>query len=655
MTRLAVAYCAEEGLVSETAHIVAATECILDKHLCSSCRDNVFSLSTTSEHQQQSQCCDDQAPWTSTMNRFRSLAGALNSGSSAIRPQRRPHVPLVVLQKRCLQLPFGPQTPGPPDAGPADPNDDEPEKSGAKQDAGAKFDWKGTMFKMTEAALTTFASVAILGAFGYGYTIYYKYMVLQKIDNAFKPGDPILDLAATGKQGTATGGHILVDEEKNREHWVLREEQDLIDKIVAGEVRGQYHLLVGEKGTGKSSMLIDAMAKNNGEGCAMFDAHASAEIFRIRLGKALDFEYHEDNIGSLFSIRGPRDAGAILDIERAFNKLEKIAMKRRAEKGRPLILIFNSMHLLRDDQDGKDLLELIQQRAEQWSASNLATVIFNSDDYWIYERLKQYATRMNVIRILDLSKDKAMAALRNYRTKYRFENPADSMLEQVYDKVGGRMSYLSRVAKSDDMLKKADDICRMEKTWFLNQCWILGKEMDDDVMDQQKYASAAMVLAKALVDKEKDMERTYDPEQGHILPELPLHEARQIMTRADFIQSYDAINIFAIDSNAQVRADSVPMMNAFREICAQKGFDEFLEATLDRIADIESLGRTRELTIKDLWERGQYQIKMVDPRGRPAGGIIMEAEPKHHSLVDDDDDENDDEKEDGEDKGDGQC
>lgn len=28
----------------------------------------------------------------------------------------------------------------------------------------------------------------------------------------------------------------------------------------------------------------------------------------------------------------------------------------------------------------------------------------------------------------------------------------------------------------------------MEKTWFLNQCWILGEEMDDDVMDQQKYA-----------------------------------------------------------------------------------------------------------------------------------------------------------------------
>ena len=52
------------------------------------------------------------------------------------------------------------------------------------------------------------------------------------------------------------------------------------------------------------------------------------------LGKALDFEFHEDNIGSLFSIRGPRDASALLDIERVFNKLEKVALKRRKEVGR---------------------------------------------------------------------------------------------------------------------------------------------------------------------------------------------------------------------------------------------------------------------------------------------------------------------------------
>ena len=155
-----------------------------------------------------------------------------------------------------------------------------------------------------------------------------------------------------------------------------------------------------------------------------------------------------------------------------------------------------------------------------------------------------------------------------------------------------------------------------------------------------------MVLAKALVDKEKDMGITYDPAKGHVLPEFPLHEARQIMTRADFIQSYDHINVFTIDSTAMVRAgkfflqqpavmpkvltvppaDSVPMQEAFREICSQEGFDKFLEDTLERIGDIESLGRTRELTIKDLWNGGKYRVTTKNAKGYTEKGITFETE-----------------------------
>lgn len=128
-----------------------------------------------------------------------------------------------------------------------------------------------------------------------------------------------------------------------------------------------------------------------------------------------------------------------------------------------------------------------------------------------------------------------------------------------------------------------------------------------------------MVLAKALVDLEKDMDKSYDSETGHILPEIPLHKAREIMTRADFIQSYDHDNIFTIDSRAMVRADSVPMQRAFREICSTAGFDKHLEGTLERIGDIESLGRTREITIKDLWNSGKYRIVVRDTKGRESG------------------------------------
>ena len=551
---------------------------------------------------------------------------------------------------RCASQQLGPSGASP---GLDQDADEDLETSKAKENSIPASRIPATLFKMFESAATTFASIAVLGLAGYSYHKYYKHLVLKKMEHAFRPGDPVLEIAGTSSSSRHGATRTTGMADGDAANWILRPEQEKIDAIVSGKEGFHYHLLIGEKGTGKSSMLLEAMRKVDGEGISMFEAHADLEIFRVRLGKALDYEYHEDYIGSLFSIRGPRDTTALLDIERAFNKLEKIALQRRAQKNKgPLVLIVNCAHLIRDDEDGRDLLELMQQRAEQWAASNLLTIVFNSDDYWVYERLKRYATRMEVTPILDLPKDRAMAALLQvsetvmelipisiepllqYRQKYFSDQHLSSeILGQVYDSVGGRLNYLNRVAKSKDMSSACASIHEAEKTWFLNKCGILGESMDDDVMDQQKYASAAMVLARALVEKEKSMEKTYDPERGHILPQIPLYRAREIMTRADFIQTYDHDNIFTIDSKAMVRADSVPMMNAFREICAEEGFDDYLDATLDRISAIESLNRTKELTLKDLWieqkgeQRGKYSVVTKDSRGRETGSLEFMIRP----------------------------
>lgn len=130
-----------------------------------------------------------------------------------------------------------------------------------------------------------------------------------------------------------------------------------------------------------------------------------------------------------------------------------------------------------------------------------------------------------------------------------------------------------------------------------------------------------MVLASALVDlEENDSDLTR-------LPQVEVHKAREIMTRADFLQQMDHINIVAIDSNAMVRADSVPMQNAFREICREPGFKEHLEATVDRISAIESLGRTRELVLKDLVGDGEYQLSVKNTKGYDLETITMKVKP----------------------------
>jgi hypothetical protein len=66
----------------------------------------------------------------------------------------------------------------------------------------------------------------------------------------------------------------------------------------------------------------------------------------------------------------------------------------------------------------------------------------------------------------------------------------------------------------------------------------------------------------------------------------------------------------------------VPMQRAFRSICGEEGFDEYLEATLKRIADIESLGRTRELVAKDLVLGGRYKILLKE--GEKVTEVVLE-------------------------------
>ncbi|KAK6335308.1 hypothetical protein TWF718_010740 [Orbilia javanica] len=497
-----------------------------------------------------------------------------------------------------------------------------------------RHDWRQTAYRMLESAATTGASLAILGLAGFGYHKYYKNVVLQKINNAFEPGDPVLELAAAGRGSTSVvpGG--------TEKEWIVRPEQDKIDKVVAGETNGHYYLLLGEKGCGKTSMILDAMQKVDGFGIAMMECHADLEIFRIRLGKALDFEFHEDYIGSLFSIRGPRDTTALLDIERAFNKLEKVALKRKKRTGQPLVLIFNSMHLLRDDEDGLDLIELLQQRAEAWAATGLCTVLFCSDDYIVYEKLKHYASRMELITVQDLPKDMAISALRRYRAKHHADQDTEGDLERIYQLVGGRLSYLSRVAQASNMEAKANEIIENEERWLLTNCGLLGEGQDDDVNEYSKFASAAMVLCRALVAMEDEVEGgTYNEDRGWKLPQVPLHIAREIMTRADFIHRYDHLNLFTIDSKANVRADSVPMALAMRKVCRDPRFNQLLEDSLERIGDVESLGRTREITLKDLWESGKYEFTMRNAKGYTDKVITFTATPAEKPDGDEDSDE----------------
>lgn len=495
------------------------------------------------------------------------------------------------------------------------------------------------LFKCLETIGITLSSVGVLGLSGYLYHKFYNKHVLDKMDTAFHKGDPAYQLAIHKKTNKRSEDpeepeNVYEDGEENAledlsRFWVERPQQKQLDDIVSGKIRGRYFLVVGEKGTGKTTLIMEAMKKIDGSNVTIFDAHADPEIFRIRLGRALNFAYNEDYIGSLFSIRGPRDTTALLDIERAFNKLEDLAIKRKmsGESDRSLVIIINNSHLIKENEEGIKLLELLQQKAESLSGSELVTMVFNSDDYWVYEKLKRLGTRLELINVRDFNREETVNVLRFIRGK--FFPPAkypdlmfgEQMCHKIYDLIGGRPQHISQVARHKDVLKACNEIIDREKTWFLNQCGLLGEEMDDDVMEFGKFSTSAMLLMRAFVEMDRQHMNTLisqrlpdqkDVCKDHHLPELPLWRSRQIMTRPDYIQQYDNLNIFTVDSDLRVRADSVPMMRAFHEIAAQPHFDELLEETVERVAAIESLGRTREVVMKDLTLGSTYDVAQRD-------------------------------------------
>lgn len=471
--------------------------------------------------------------------------------------------------------------------------------------------FKSFLTKCLETIGITISSVGVLGLAGFLYHRFYNDHVLWKMNQAFEKGDPSAQIKMHTRTHDDSNDHFI------NAHWVERPQQKLLDEIIAGKIIGRYFLIIGEKGTGKTSLIMEAMKKVDGYNVTIFDAHADPEIFRIRLGKALNFTFNEDYIGSLFSIRGPRDTTALLDIERAFSKLEELAIQRVGKIRRPLIMIINNAHLIKENEEGVKLLELLQQKAESLSGLGLLTMVFNSDDYWVYEKLKQLGTRLELINVRDFNRYETVNALKFIRHRYFPLDKVlkDDMCNAVYDLIGGRPQHITQVARHNDIIKACHEIIDREKTWFLNQCGLLGLDMDDDVMESGKFSTSAMLLMREFVEMDRNRMNTLITSEKsrdfteHQLPELPLWRARQIMTRADYIQRYDNLNIFTIDSESRVRADSVPMMRAFHEIASQPHFDELLGDTIDRVGDIESLGRTREIVLKDLNLGSKYILQ----------------------------------------------
>ncbi|KAJ6624312.1 hypothetical protein B0H10DRAFT_2006782 [Mycena sp. CBHHK59/15] len=470
---------------------------------------------------------------------------------------------------------------------------------------------------LRDAALTTVVGLCLVFVGGIAYVKWYKYNVLNKIEHAFAAGyDPALELATYQAKPLAAGEEPIdeldFDADGPWTQHLRRREQDWIDAIVHGNEAGHYFVLLGPKGSGKGTMIFDSMSVCEADGVAMLDAHPDLEVFRLKLGKAINYEYNEDSQTGLFQRRDPREGGPALDIERAMNKLEKVALKAARQRGKPLVLIINNVHFLKNDDEGRSMLLQLQQRAEAWAASGTSVEQY-TDDFWPF-----YVMRKLVMSIYDLDTKEALHAATRMHMSTKRRSISPSIVEEAVSIVGGRLSYLNKVSKSKDMIEMAKHLLSVEKAWLLSQIGLIP-DCDDDVMDEQKWSSCSWLLLREFVKLRKKQERIRDEAiaSGQLDKndvDLPLPTIPYIMTRADFLEELDRANIIAIDVHHDVRPDSMLILHASQEVVEEDGFDELLDNVRDRIDEIESLHRTRELTFKDV-DAGDKIRLTVDKEG----------------------------------------
>ncbi|KAK7033861.1 hypothetical protein R3P38DRAFT_3264531 [Favolaschia claudopus] len=498
---------------------------------------------------------------------------------------------------------------------------------------------------LRDAALTTVVGLFLVFVGGVVYVKWYKYNVLRKLCFQRPPTFvPMLNstnrLSYPSRQATIQLATYQHDGEDNppdlegpwTEH-LRRKEQDAIDEIVQGRELGHYFVLLGPKGSGKGTCVFDSMLAIQADGVSVVDAHPDLEVFRLKLGKALNYEYHEDSQTGLFQRRDPREGGPALDIERALNKLEKVALTAARRRGKPLVLIFDNVHYFKNDDDGRAMLLQLQQRAESWAASGIVTCVFMTDDFWPFSFLRKTASRMQasfssklysiihraivqVLSIYDLDGQEALHATTRVATDIRRQKVSPSTIQGVVDIIGGRLSYINKVARAKDMLEMANELLSMEKAWLGSQIGLIP-DLDDDTMDEE------------FVKLRKEQERERDEaiaagtlDEGNMdlpLPKIPYWRCRQIMTRGDFLEDLDRANIIAIDVHHDVRPESMLILHAARQVVEEEGFDDILENVRDRIDEIESLHRTSEVTY------------MSEKSGFACGGLGWV--PSHYKVV----------------------
>lgn len=112
---------------------------------------------------------------------------------------------------------------------------------------------------------------------------------------------------------------------------------------------------------------------------------------------------------------------------------------------------------------------------------------------------------MHVLSITDLSLPEALRASSKIHLGARKAPGDPSQLNEAVFIVGGRLSYLNKVSRAQNVVEYAKGMLEVEKAWLLSQIGLIP-DCDDDVMDEQKWSSCSWLLLREFVKIREEQE-----------------------------------------------------------------------------------------------------------------------------------------------------
>ncbi|CAF2412020.1 unnamed protein product [Rotaria sp. Silwood2] len=262
-----------------------------------------------------------------------------------------------------------------------------------------------------------------------------SYVIVEQIKNDY-------EIKQTFRNGSCP--NFKFREEQLFERKEILDELSSIIKPVANKLVSSYYIVVGDHGTGKTTLIRQA-ARQAGRGVIYVDIPYNVERFGSAFARSINFNFKEHILLSAWieskMFGSPPDDGKQESWERVLATFEKYAIDFKKRYGCVPILIFDNCDSLA--KKDKKMLEILQDVAKTAIDDSTWVTIFVGS---VGEAPEQMDGRSSITRaasfieITDLSETEAIT----YLTEKR--NLSKDMAKNIYALFGGRFKRLQNAA-----------------------------------------------------------------------------------------------------------------------------------------------------------------------------------------------------------------